>query len=68
MAICKFCGKSVESSPVHHSDCWKEAAGELAKEFCDDYCRFPLERRSEEEMQELYCSKCPMVKVMNLGL
>lgn len=68
MANCKFCGKPVTTSPVHHAECWKEAAGELAEEFCDNYCRFPLERRSEQEMTEFYCANCPMVKILNLGL
>ena len=68
MANCKFCGKPVQSSSVHHAECWKEAAGELVREFCEDYCRYPLERRSEQELQELYCSACPMVKILNLGL
>lgn len=68
MANCKFCGKPVTSSPVHHAECWKEAASELVDEFCDNHCRHPLERRSLEEMQELYCSNCPLVKILNLGL
>ena len=68
MPNCKFCGKPVDNSSVHHAECWKEAANELVEEFCENRCRYPLERRSLEEMQELYCSDCPMVKILNLGL
>lgn len=68
MANCKFCGKPVQSSSLHHAECWKEAAGELAREFCDEYCWCSLISPSEQELQEMYCSACPMVKILNLGL
>ena len=41
-----------------------EIIDEVKRRMCDDYCRYPRERNSEEEGQELYeseiCNNCPL--------
>lgn len=68
MANCNICGKPVQAASVHHAECCAIEAKHMAEDFCRDYCRYPLERRGEDEMQKLYCNSCPMIRVFNLGL
>ena len=68
MANCKICGKPVVAANVFHSACREHEANKMAEEFCDNYCRFPLEAANEEELHEQHCDSCPMVRVLNLGL
>ena len=68
MPKCKICGKPVVAANVFHSACWEREANKMAEEFCDNYCRFPLESTNEEELHEQHCDSCPLVKLLNLGL
>ena len=68
MPNCKFCGKHVKTASVSHSDCWKAKANEVAEIFCDEYCRFNRMGLSEVELNELHCSDCALVRLLNLGL
>jgi len=33
--------------------------------FCDKYCRYPLECRSQDELDE-HCDNCDFIKIINL--
>ena len=66
MANCKVCGKSVTAAHVMHAECWKQEVSNLAEIFCDQYCRWPIECHSEEELAE-HCDSCHMIRVLNLG-
>lgn len=68
MAKCKFCGTAVKSGNVFHSGCWEREAHKVAEEFCDNYCRFPRECGDEDELQDLHCGGCALVRLLNLGL
>lgn len=52
MANCKICGKPVRAARVFHSACWEKAAEEMAQAFCDEYCRWPREAGSQEELEQ----------------
>lgn len=67
MAKCKFCGKPVTCATVHHADGWKQETEKVALVFCDEYCRFPREGLTEDELQR-HCNDCALVKLLNLGL
>lgn len=68
MPNCKICGKPVVAANVFHSACWQAKAYKMAEEFCDNYCRFPLEAANEEELHEQHCDSCPMAKLLSLGV
>lgn len=68
MAKCKFCGETVRSGVVHHAACWETAASRAAEKFCDHYCRFPRECGDDDELQELHCGGCAMIRLLNLGV
>ena len=55
MPNCKFCGKPVKSTRVMHAHCWEQKVMELMETVCDSYCRWPLECRSSEELEENHC-------------
>ena len=63
MPNCKFCGKR-----VMHAHCWEQKVMELTETVCDSYCRWPLECRSSEELEENHCNDCVMIQALNLGL
>lgn len=67
MANCKFCGRPVQCASVHHAACWETEADKVAGVFCDEYCRFPRECGSEEELHEKHCDSCALIKLLNLG-
>ena len=68
MPNCKFCGKPVISAHVMHAHCWEQKVMELMKTVCDSYCRWPLECRSSEDLEENHCNDCVMIQALNLGL
>ena len=68
MANCKFCGQSVKAANVFHSACWEGQVQKMAEIFCDDYCRWPRECQDQESLEELHCSECALVRLLNLGL
>lgn len=68
MANCKICGQHVRSASVIHPACWEHEATKLAETFCDEYCRFPREVADEESLEDLHCSNCALIRVLNLGL
>lgn len=68
MANCKFCGRPVRSAKVFHSACWELEAEKALQIFCDDYCRWPRECPDEDSLQDLHCSGCALVRLVNLGL
>ena len=68
MAKCKICGQSVRTANVFHSACWEREAHKVAEKFCNDYCRFPHMELDDEQLNELYCSTCVLVQLLNLGL
>ena len=68
MARCKICGTAVKSGNVFHSACWEHEAGKVAEKFCDEYCRFPRECKDEDELAELHCDGCELIRLLNLGV
>jgi len=67
MANCRICGKPVLTATVRHAACWEREAERLAEEFCDGYCRWMRECTEEDELEEK-CSKCPLEKMIRLGM
>ena len=67
MPNCKFCGKPVISARVMHAHCWEQKVMELMETVCDSYCRWPLECRSSEELEENHCNGCVLIQALNLG-
>lgn len=68
MPNCKFCGKPVKSTRVMHAHCWEQKVMELMETVCDSYCRWPLECRSSEDLEENHCNDCVLIQAINLGL
>ena len=68
MPNCKFCGKPVISARVMHAHCWEMKVMELMETVCDSYCRWPLECKSPEELEEKHCADCALIQMLNLGL
>ena len=68
MATCKRCGKETDYPVVFHPACWETEFEKALGTFCDEYCRWPLECSSEEELEEKHCFGCGLVHMMNLGL
>ena len=68
MPNCKFCGKPVISARVMHAHCWEMKVMELMETVCDSYCRWPLECKSSEELEEKHCDACALIQALNLGL
>ena len=68
MPNCKFCGNPVISTRVMHAHCWEQKVMELTETVCDSYCRWPLECRSSEELEENHCNDCVLIRALNLGL
>lgn len=68
MANRKICGRPVRSANVFHSACWESAVKKMAETFCDDYCRWPRECTDQDSLDELHCSDCALIRVLNLGL
>ena len=64
---CKFCGKTVKSAPVFHTECWEKEVQAFAKEFCDKCCKFRDICTSEEELEK-QCEECLLVRLLNLGV
>lgn len=64
MAICKICGTPVEAGPAMHGDCLEQLVENVAEEFCDDYCMYPL--GSDAERLEEECESCPMNRLLKL--
>lgn len=67
MANCKICDRPVVAGPVMHSECLEQLVTEAAEQFCDSYCRGPVECISTEKLREMYCANCPMERLMELG-
>ena len=67
MANCKICGKPVRAARVLHAACWEKAAEEMAQVFCDEYCRWPREVGSQEELEQ-HCDSCLMNRLAELGV
>lgn len=63
---CKFCGKPVKAAPVFHTECWEKETQAFAKEFCDEYCKFPYELEYEALVDK--CEDCMLVRLLNLGV
>ena len=67
MANCKICGKPVRAARVYHAACWEKSAEEMAQVFCDEYCRWPGEVGSQEELEQ-HCDSCLMNRLAELGV
>lgn len=63
MANCKICGRPALAEPIMHSDCLEQLITEVAEQFCDNYCRWPL---TSADQLEAHCDSCPMEQLMDL--
>lgn len=66
MGKCKRCGKEVRFPIMLHSTCWELEVSRVAEIFCDSYCRFPVECKSQEELDG-HCGDCELVELFNMG-
>lgn len=64
MANCKICGKPVAAGPAMHASCLEQLVEEVAEQFCDSYCRWPL---TSGDLLDSYCGQCPMDKLLRMG-
>lgn len=64
MPNCKICGRPVPAGTVMHGDCLELLITEVAEQFCDNYCRWPL---TNAEQLETHCNSCPMDQLMKLA-
>lgn len=54
---------------VFHAACWEREVEKAMEIFCDNFCRWPNDCASEEELQEQHCEKdCPVLRLLNAGL
>lgn len=68
MANCKFCGKPVAVSPVWHSDCFEDAADEIAAVVCDDLCKYREAYGADQDaLNREHCDSCVMNRLLDLG-
>lgn len=63
MANCKICGRPVVTTPVMHDECLEHVVTEVAEQFCDNYCRWPL---TSADLLDEHCRCCPMDRIMKL--
>lgn len=63
MANCKICGRMMLAGPVMHVECLERLVTQVAEQFCDNYCRWPL---TNMELLEAHCSSCPMDRLMRI--
>lgn len=64
MASCMYCGKPALAGRIFHKHCHERAAKKSAAEqFCDVYCRFPRECRTETGLAK-HCTVCPMKQMV----
>ena len=66
MRKCKRCGKEVKFPIMLHETCWELEFEKVAEGFCEKYCRFPVECKSQDELDE-HCDDCALVELFNLG-
>ena len=66
MGKCKRCGKEVKFPIMLHSACWETEVGKVVETFCDKYCRFPVECKDQDELDE-HCDDCEFVRLFNIG-
>lgn len=67
MANCKICSHPVMAGPAMHGECLEHLVTEASEQFCDNYCRGPVECISAEELRDTYCASCPMERLMKLA-
>ena len=66
MCKCKSCGEEVKFPIALHSACWELEIGKVVEIFCDKYCRFPVECKSQDELIE-HCDSCDFIRLFNIG-
>ena len=66
MGKCKRCGREVKFPIMLHSTCWELEFEKVAWEFCEKYCRFSVECKSQDELDE-HCNDCVLVDLLNFG-
>ena len=68
MAKCKICGDTVKAGQVFHSACWEREANRVAEEFCEKRCIHAKQCTDQDELAELHCTECGLIRLLNLGL
>lgn len=64
MSTCKDCGKPIAFPVSYHTACWERRVNRVAEKICDNYCRFPKEYESQDELDEK-CYNCEVIKMLN---
>ena len=63
---CARCGKEVRHPIAWHTTCWEVTVDSMAERFCNEYCKFPNECETQEELDE-HCDNCELIKLANLN-
>ena len=66
MPRCKICGKPVSSATVIHGECLEQLISGVKCEMCDNFCRWPHEARTQEELDAI-CKHCPLDLLDEIG-
>ena len=62
--LCKYCGKPIRFPVAYHTACYEVEVERCANRFCHDYCRFPRECDTQEQLDE-HCDDCPFIGLSN---
>ena len=63
MANCNICARPVLVGAVMHSECIEQLVTEVAEQFCDNFCRWPL---TNVDLLGEHCKNCPMDRLTGL--
>lgn len=63
---CKFCEEKVSEPKPIHAECWERECHNVAETFCDHYCRFPAECKTQDNLDS-HCDRCVLINLLNLG-
>lgn len=61
---CSRCGEPMRFPVAFHDAFYELAAGAIMEKLCDEYCRFPCECHSQEELDK-HCDNCELVGLIN---
>ncbi len=62
---CARCGKPIIHPVAWHITCWDLVVDSIARRFCEEYCKFPDECKTQEELDE-HCDNCEFTKLAKL--
>ena len=66
MSKCATCKSKTDKPIVWCEKCWTEAVTKFAEDFCDNYCKYPIQCDSQEGLDK-FCANCGLIKLMNIN-